>query len=139
MNRIKYDQNLLEIMALISRLSGAVIKDCLYDEEGTLRVVVEPGEMGKIIGKGGSTIQRIQQILNKKVMALEFAPQIEEFIKNLIYPLRGIQVRIEEEKVTFLCQDRKAKGLLIGREKKNVNFIKETLRRYFPIEEVIVN
>ncbi len=139
MNRIKYDQKLLETMALISRLSGAVIKDCLYDEEGTLRVVVAPGEMGKIIGKGGSMIQRIQQMLGKKVMAVEFAPQIEEFIKNLIYPLRGVQARIEEEKVIFLCQDKKTKGLLMGREKKNINFIKETLRRYFPIEEVMVN
>ena len=89
------------------------------------------GEIGKAIGKSGMNIKRVQDELHKKIKVVEFRDHVNDFIKNLIYPL-AVE-RIVEEQDSFILQDssRKTKGLLIGRDGKNLKFINRAVQRFF--------
>jgi len=130
MVRIKLDQETLGLSSIMERRTGALVKDCFQDED-TVYFVVAPGELGKAIGKGGANIRAISQELNKKVRVVEFRDQVQEFIKNLMYPL-AVE-KIVEEDDAFVLQDssRKTKGLLIGRDGKNLKFLNRAVQRFF--------
>ncbi|HLC70631.1 MAG TPA: NusA-like transcription termination signal-binding factor [Candidatus Nanoarchaeia archaeon] len=130
MVRIKLDQETLGLSSIMERRTGALVKDCFQDED-TVYFVVALGELGKAIGKGGANIRAISQELNKKVRVVEFRDQVQEFIKNLMYPL-AVE-KIVEEDDAFVLQDssRKTKGLLIGRDGKNLKFLNRAVQRFF--------
>lgn len=130
MVRIKLDQETAGLSSLMEKISGAAVKDCFQDDD-TVYFVVAPGEIGKAIGKGGINIRKVQDELHKKIKVVEFRDRVDEFIKNLIYPL-AVE-RIVEEQDSFILQDtsRKTKGLLIGRDGKNLKFINRAVQRFF--------
>ncbi len=130
MVRVKLDQDVLGLSSVMEKRTGTHVKDCFQDED-TIYFVVASGEVGKAIGKGGMHIKAISQELNKRVRVIEFHDHVEEFIKNLIYPLT-VERTIEEEDA-FILQDssKKTKGLLIGRNGKNLKFINRAVQRFF--------
>ncbi len=130
MVRVKLDQETAGWSSLMERISGAAVKDCFQDED-TIYFIVAPGDVGKAIGKSGMNIRRVQDELHKKIRVVEFRERVDEFIKNLIYPL-AVE-RIVEEQDAFILQDssRKTKGLLIGRDGKNLKFINRAVQRFF--------
>lgn len=137
MVRVKLDQETVGLSSIMENISGALVKDCFQDED-TIYFVVAPGEIGKAIGKGGMHIKRLQQELNKRVRVVEFRDQVQDFIKNLLYPL-AVEKIIEEED-SFIIQDssKKTKGLLIGRNGKNLRFINRAVQRFFGKEVKVI-
>ncbi len=135
--KIKYTKELLWTMSLFSRMTGSRLKDC-FEMEGVLHFVVEPGDAGKAIGKGGIVIKNIQEKLKKRVRVVEFSSDIATFVQNLIHPLKVDGVSHEGSVVVLKSEDRNTKGLLIGRNAKNLNMLRDVVQRYFPIEVVKV-
>ena len=135
--RIKYTKELMDSMNIFSRVTHALVKDC-FESEGVLYFVVQPGQIGKAIGKGGSTIRELQNKLKKDIKLIEFNPNVKEFIKNVVHPLRVDSVDEEDNVVVLRSEDRRVKGLLIGRNAKNLNMLKAVVRRYFEIEDIKV-
>ncbi len=130
MVRIKLDQETAGISYVMENISGARVKDCFQDDD-TVYFIVAPGEIGKAIGKGGMNIRRVEQELHKKVRVVEFRERMEDFMKNIIYPV-SVQDIVEEEKAIILKDNSsKTKGLLIGRGGKNLKFINRAVQRFF--------
>lgn len=135
--RIKYTKELLGSMGVFARLTGTAVRDC-FEMDGVLYFVVEPGEIGKAIGKGGSTVRELQERLKRRIRIIEFHPEIQEFVKNAIYPLKVDSVERQGEILVLKSADRGIKGLLIGRNAKNLNMLKDVVRRYFTVEDIKV-
>ncbi len=126
----------MKYMSLFESLSGAKVKDCIVND--VIFFIVHENEMGKAIGKQGSNIKRVENTLKKKIKLAEFNNDVSQFIQNLIYPLKAKEIKEEEGVVTIYVDDRKTKGMLIGRDRHNINSIKDIVKRYFKVEEIKV-
>jgi N utilization substance protein A len=137
--RLKLDQETLGLSSLLERISGVKVKDCFKDENNeTLYYVVETGELGKAIGKGGMNIKRLQQELGKRIRIIEYRPNLADFVKNVIYPLQVTEIVEENGQVLIKDENKKTKSLLIGRNGKNLKIINRAVKRFFNVEEVKV-
>ena len=132
MPRIKFNADVLKYISLFESLTGAKVKDCILNDIVTF--VIQENEMGKAIGKQGSNIKRVENTLKKKIKLFEFNPDVSQFVQNLIYPLKADEVREEEGFVVIHCADRKVKGMIIGRDRNNINSVNEMVKRYFDVE-----
>ena len=57
---IKFSANEIRYIALFENMTGAMVKDCIIDDEhGKVTFVVKNGDMGLAIGKGGSCLGTI--------------------------------------------------------------------------------
>lgn len=136
MTRIKYDATILNYITLFESLTGAKVKDCISDEG--LLFIIEKGNMGLAIGKGGSNLRRVENTFKKQVKVIEFDDNVIGFIKNYVFPLRKIQISQEGKAVKITGQDTKTKGLLIGRERANLKKLNDIVKRFFDIEDIMV-
>ena len=110
----------MQYISLFESLTGAKVKDCILNDN--IIFIVHENEIGKAIGKGGSNIKRIGSVLKKKVRVVEFSDNICQFVKNLIYPTK-VEVDEEEGVINVHGNDTKTKGMLIGRDRQNINLI----------------
>ena len=137
MVRVKFDQETLGLSSIFSRITRANVKDCFKEGE-VLYFVVSTGELGKAIGKGGVMIKKVQDKFGKKVRVIEYRNDVVSFVRNVIYPVQ-VQEIVDEEGVIFIRdEDRRKKGLLIGRSGSNLAFINKVVKRFFGVKEVKV-
>src|SRR3989338_2880361 len=137
MVRLKLDLDVLSISSIVEHLIKVKVKDC-FEEDDTLYVVVDPGQLGKAIGKGGVVIKKAQQQLNKKMRMIEYSDNLANFVQNIIYPLRVEQVVEENGIILIKDSDRRVKSQIIGRDGKNLALIKRAVQRFFPVQDVKV-
>jgi len=137
MNKIKYDINVMKFMQLFENMTRARLKDCIVADESLL-FIVEENEIGKAIGKNGSNVRRLEGLLNKRIKIVEFSNDVKQFIRNFVMPLQVNDVSEDDGIVTIVGPDTKTKGLLIGRDSKNLNNLKEVVGRYFKVENIRV-
>lgn len=126
------------LSSLMEKITGAKVKDCFRDEEGTVYFVVGKGDFGKAVGKGGSSIKKVQQELGKRVKIIEYADDAVYFVKNIIHPLRAQDIAKEEGFLLIKETNKKAKSLLIGRGGKNLKIINRAVKRFFNYEVKVV-
>ena len=126
----------MRYMSLFESLTGAKVKDCILND--IVMFVVHENEMGKAIGKHASNIKRVENTLKKRIKLVEFNNDVSQFVQNLIYPLKAREIKEEDGIVTVYGEDTRTKGLLIGRDRRNLNSINDIVKRYFKIEEIKV-
>lgn len=136
MSRIIYDNNLMKIMSLFESLTNAKLKDCISGEKYTF--IVEEGQIGKAVGKRGVNVKRLEDTLKKKVRIVEFSSDKMQFIINLIYPIKPKDMKEENGIIYISGGDTRTKGLLIGRESRNLNNLKALIGRYFGTSDIKV-
>ncbi|WP_456371118.1 NusA-like transcription termination signal-binding factor [Geoglobus sp.] len=136
---VKLSTESIRYIALFESLTGANVKDCLiYDDKVVF--LVRKGDMGLAIGKGGINVEKAREIIGKKVEVLEHSDDPQEFIQNLFRPVK-VKVNIVEregKKIAYVQAPLQYKGLVIGKGGKNINKVKELVRRHHDIENVIV-
>ena len=137
MEKIKYDSDLMKIISIFESATGARLKDAI-SSEGSLMLIVQEGDMGRAIGKNGSNIRKMENLLKKKIKVAEFSGEISKFAANLMMPLHAKNIEVSEGIVSIYCNDTKTRAMLIGRDRSNINFITGILRRYFEVKEVKV-
>jgi|SRR3989338_2363767 len=136
MNKIKYSQDLMKFMSIFDTITQTKLKDCI--EYGYLVFIVQENQIAKAIGKNGNNVRQLQNILKKKVKIVEFNPDPVIFTRNLITPLKAKDIKIDGNVIIIEGNDTKTKGLLIGRNAKNLREYEAIVKRYFPIEEIKV-
>lgn len=136
---VKLSTESIRYIALFESLTGANVKDCLiYDDK--VIFVVRKGDMGIAIGKGGINVEKAKEIIGKRVEVLEHSDDPAEFIQNLVRPVKAKVDILEKEdkKIAIIQVPAQYKGLVIGKGGKNINKVKELVRRHHDIETVIV-
>ncbi|MEK6868313.1 MAG: NusA-like transcription termination signal-binding factor [Nanoarchaeota archaeon] len=131
MVKITYTQELMGTMALFDRVTHVPLKDCFEDNNHLLTFVVDAQNLGRTIGKGAVLVRRLEELLKRKVRIVGFHPDIVEFIKYIIYPLRITTATLENGILTLRNEDRKTKSLLIGRNAQNLRNTEAIVKRYF--------
>ncbi len=64
---IKFTCDEMRYIALFESISGASVKDCIIDEEqGRAIFIVNQGQVGVAIGKGGRNIHTLERMTGKK-------------------------------------------------------------------------
>lgn len=128
---------MLGLSSIIENRTQARIKDIFKDEE-TIYVIVAPGEMGKILGKGGESIKRLQQQFNRRIKAIEYNDSVLIFVRNIIYPITVEEI-VQEGLIVYIKDpQKKTKSLLIGRNGRNLKLINRAVRRFFDVEVKVV-
>ena len=143
MTEIKLTSDELQMISLFQNVSSATARDCIIDEKmDRLIFVVEKGQMGLAIGKSGSTIKTLQNVMGKKVELVEYSEDPTEFIKNSLGSQYIQEVKINETshgtKVAVVVVDPMKKGIVVGREGRNAEKARMLAKRYFDIANVLI-
>ena len=135
--KIIYDATLMKSMILFENLTNVKVKD-VYLRNNSYWFVVDSGMMFKAVGKNGVKIKKMENLFKKKVKVIEKSDDIKRFASNLIYPIKTEKIEFDDNILTISAGDIRTKGLLIGRERRNLKELKEILSRYFKFDDVII-
>ncbi len=124
-------------MTLFENLTKVKVKDVFLKGEAIYYVVWKK-DLSKAIGPKGVMIKKIENLVKKKIKVIAFSENIEEFVKDLLYGFEVEKIEENEGIVKISCKNAKTKGLLIGRERKNLSGLKDIILRYFDIKDLQV-
>ena len=138
---IKLTSDELRLMSLFQSITSATARDCILDEKmDRVIFVVNKGQMGLAIGKGGSTIKQLQNVIAKKIELVEYSDDAAEFIRNMLNAEMVNDVRISDRmdgtKQAVVTVDQRKKGAVVGREGRNAEKARLLAKRYFQITNV---
>jgi N utilization substance protein A len=131
----------MRYMSLFERMTDAVVRDCI-EREDTVVFVVDSGEMGKAIGKGGANIDRVRRSVGKEVEVVEFSDDEAEFVANAFQPAAIEEVEVVDDeggKVAYVEVDETDKGLAIGKEGENIAKAKKLASRHYSFDDIVLN
>ncbi|MEM2099269.1 MAG: NusA-like transcription termination signal-binding factor [Candidatus Bathyarchaeia archaeon] len=143
MSGIKITCDEMRYIALFENISGASVKDCIIDEEqGRAIFIVNQGQVGVAIGKGGRNIHTLERMTGKKHEIIEYSDDPVQFIKNALKPATVREVRVTErtdgKMIAVVTVNPKDKGVAIGKNGKNAERLRLLAKRYFGIETVSI-
>jgi transcription termination/antitermination protein NusA len=143
MTEIKLTSDELRLISLFQSITSATARDCIVDDKmDRVIFVVNKGQMGLAIGKGGSTIKQLQNMVAKKIELVEFSDDPAEFIRNMLNADMINDVRISERddgtKQAVVTVDPRKKGAVVGREGRNAEKARLLAKRYFQISNVLI-
>jgi N utilization substance protein A len=104
--------------------------------------VVNKGQMGLAIGKGGATIKQLQNVVGRKVELVEFSDDPTDFIRNMLNADMVNDVRMSDRmdgtRQAVVVVDAKKKGAVVGREGRNAEKARLLAKRYFQITSLLI-
>jgi len=140
---IKFTGTEMRYIALFESVSGASVKDCIIDEEqGRVIFVVNEGQVGVAIGRGGRNIHVLERMTGKKHEIIEYSEDAMQFIKNALKPATVREVRITEKPdgktIAVVTVNPRDKGVAIGKNGRNAERLRFLAKRYFQIQNVSI-
>ena len=141
---IKLTSDQLRLMSLFQNVTGATARDCIEDEkQNRVIFVVNSGKMGLAIGKGGSHIKTLQNLVKKNVELVAFDEDPAKFLRNMLNSKLVSEVKLNERadgsKQAIVMVDPRKKGIVVGREGRNAEKARLLAKRYFGITSVLIN
>jgi N utilization substance protein A len=141
---IKLTTDQMRLISLFQNVTGASARDCVEDEkQNRVIFVVNEGKMGLAIGKGGSHIKNLQNIIKKNVELVEYSDDPVNFLKNMLNSKLVSEVklnkRLDGSTQAIVLVDPKKKGIVVGREGRNAEKARLLAKRYFEITSVLIN
>ena len=141
---IKLTTDQMRLMSLFQNVTGATARDCVEDEkQNRVIFVVNTGKMGLAIGKGGSHIKTLQNMVKKNVELVEFDDDPAKFLKNMLNSKLVSEVKLNKRAdgttQAIVLVDPRKKGIVVGREGRNAEKARLLARRYFDITSVLIN
>ncbi len=141
--KIKLTPDEFRLLSLFQSITTAVSRDCVIDEKmDRVIFVVNKGQMGMAIGKGGSNIKQLQNAISKKIELVEYSDNPVDFIKNIFNSnmVQDIKIndRVDGSKQAIVVVDMKKKGIILGKDGRNIDKARILAKRYFNIVNVLV-
>lgn len=140
---IKFTSNEMRYIALFESITNANAKDCIIDEEQSRVIfVINEGQIGVAIGRGGRNIHTLERMTGKKHEIIEYSEDPVKFIKNALKPANVKEVRVSErpdgKRIAVVAVNPKDKGVAIGKNGKNAERLRFLAKRYFQIQNVSI-
>jgi len=141
--KIKLTSDELRLMSLFQNITGAVARDCIVDDRmDRVIFVVNKGQMGLAIGKGGSTIKQLQNVVSKKVELVEYSDDPSAFLSNVLNSEMINEIKINDKfdgtRQAVVVVDQRKKGGVVGKEGRNAEKARLLAKRYFQISTVMI-
>ena len=141
---IKLTTDQMRLMSLFQNVTKVTAHDCIDDEkQDRIIFVVNTGKMGLAIGKGGSNIKSLHNILKRNVELVEYFDDPVKFLKNMLNPKLVNDVRLDKKQDGSLhavvIVDPVKKGIVVGREGRHAEKARLFAKRYFDISNVLIS
>ena len=141
---IKLSTDQMRLMSLFQKITKVTPRDCLDDEkQDRLIFVVNEGKMGLAIGKNGSNIKSLQNLLKRNIELVEYYDDPIKFLKNLLNAKLINEVKIntrpDGSPQAIVLVNPNNKGLVVGRAGRNAEKARLLAKRYFDIPSVLIN
>ncbi|VVC71778.1 KH domain protein [uncultured archaeon] len=123
----------LKCISLFEQMTGASPEDCVIEPERVVFIVKE-GEMGRAIGKGGSTIKRVREAFGKHVDVFEAADSLESFVRKLYAGIELKELKVSDAeggKAVQISVNSKDRGAAIGRNGERIKLARMLLERKY--------
>ncbi|MDD1672881.1 MAG: NusA-like transcription termination signal-binding factor, partial [Methanomicrobiales archaeon] len=124
MGEIVLTEDCIRLISQFEVLTGASSRDCIIDDRNQRVIfVVNPGEMGRAIGKKGASIKKASEEMGKRIEVVEYSPNPEQFIKNCFLPAQVTDVEFQgedNERVALVGVRDEDRGIAIGKDGKNI-------------------
>ena len=140
---IKLSTDQMRLMSLFQKITKVTAHDCIDDEkQDRLIFVVNTGKMGLAIGKGGSNIKSLNNMLKRNVELVEYFDDPTKFLKNVFNPKFINEVKLSTKPdgslQAMVMVDPVKKGIVVGREGRNAERARLLAKRYFDISSVLI-
>lgn len=126
-----FNTETLQMMNLFEKITRARVKDT-FNYKDRIVFVLETGQLKKALGTNSENVPKLEKALNSKIKIMEYNPNILTFIKNLMYPLKILEMKEEDQIIIIKGPDQKTKGLMIGSKAQNLRTYEEITKKYFP-------
>ena len=141
---IKLTTDQMRLISLFQNVTKTTARDCLDDEkQDKIIFVVNEDKMGLAIGKGGSNIKSLQNILKRRVELIEYSNDPIKFLKNILNSKLINEVKLDTKQdgssQATVIVDQGNKGLVVGREGRNAERARLFAKRYFDISNVQIS
>ena len=141
---IKLTMDQMRKISLFQNITKVTPRDCLDDEkQDRLIFVVNEGKMGLAIGKNGSNIKSLQNLLKRNIELVEYYDDPIKFLKNLLNAKLineiKINTRADGSPQAIVLVNPNNKGLVVGRAGRNAEKARLLAKRYFGIPSVLIN
>ena len=141
---IKLTTDQMRLISLFQNVTKATARDCLEDEiQNKIIFVVHEGNMGLAIGKNGSNIKALSNILKRNIELVEFFDDPSKFLKHVFNSKFINEIKLTEKvdgsSQAIVLVDASKKGLVVGREGRNAERARLLAKRYFDISSVLIN
>ena len=141
---IKLTMDQMRKISLFQKITKVTPRDCIDDEkQDRLIFVVNEGKMGLAIGKNGSNIKSLQNLLKRNIELVEYFNDPIKFLKNLLNAKLINEVKIgtraDGSPQAIVLVNPNNKGLVVGRAGRNAEKARLLAKRYFDIPSVVIN
>lgn len=134
---IVFDTETIRIITLFENITSVNVKDCIIQDD-TIYILVDDGELKKLLKKR-LLLKMVEKLLGKKIKIFEYSKDVVGFLKKSVPKLISLRIRNEDGKKTVEIRvDKSVKGLVIGRNKRNLKIYKKFLERHYGISELKV-
>ena len=135
---MKLNTELIKLINLFESVTKAKVKDCFENQE-RLVFVVNNYDVLKAIGKDAVNIKRIEGMLKRRIKIFGYSvDDVIQFVRSFIAPLKADDIELSNGIVYIKSVDVRVKGLLIGRNKRNLNNLIGVVRKYYEVEDIRV-
>jgi N utilization substance protein A len=140
---IRLTEEEIRYATLFESITGVTPIDVVIDNEySRIIFVVQKNQAALAVGKGGSHVKMLRNIVGKDVEIVEAGESPEELIKNSLYPAKVIMVKVTKapsgSKVAITTVAPEDKGVAIGKNGRNIARAKMLAKRYFDIEKIVL-
>lgn len=136
---MKLDITLIGYITTFENVTKTNVKGCFFNKNNQLIFIVKEWQGKKAVGKKGINIRKLERILHKKIKIIEFSNNPEEFVKNIIFPLKSPEIKLINNEIIIKTDSIQLKAILLGREKANLKETQDILNKYFPSIKIIID
>ena len=142
MATIKLTDKTLRYISLFEDSTKVQVIDC-FERGDTIYFITPPGQLPLAIGRNGSNVRRLRQLMNKNIKIIEHSPEPETFIRNIFHGFSILEIRIKDTNdgkklIAYVSVNPREKGKIIGLESRNLKIAREILNRFTPMDILIV-
>jgi len=122
----------------LERETGARATDVVVTEN-TVWFLVQKGDLGRAIGRGGENLRKLRGALGKNVELVEASEELKKFLTNFFHGVTFERYEEKEEngkKSVFLRVNAKDKGKAIGKKGEKINVCRELVKRHFSVDKL---
>ncbi|HLD49224.1 MAG TPA: NusA-like transcription termination signal-binding factor [archaeon] len=132
--KLKLDTNAIQSISIMQSIIGSDILDFI-DTDDIIYIIVGEGKYGFVVGKNGVKIKFAEKKFKKSIKVLEYSPDMEKFIKNMVPEAKNISIN---EKNIIINIKNGSRARIIGKSGKNVKIMGKILNRLFDVESFSV-
>jgi N utilization substance protein A len=131
----KFDLKTIQLINLFESKTRTNVKNLIEYNE-ILIFIVKENQARKAVGPKGINVKKLNTLLNKRIKIVEYNSEPVKFIKGFISPIVASDIKVEDKIMEVKVSSTRDKGLLIGRDKKHLNMLKNLVKKYFDIEDI---